>query len=79
MDAFLKFILCCLTPSDWASTLEEQSLPNILSIAAGRCREICPDFLCICNINNGFFFAVCANLSLAASVFYVVGTFARIV
>ena len=79
MGAFFKFVFHCITPSDWVITPEEQSLPNILSIAAGRCREISPELLCFCNINNGFFFAVCANLSLAASVFYVVGTFAGVV
>lgn len=79
MDAFLKFVLCCLTPCDWVITLEEQSLPNISYTAVGRCRETYPDLLCFCNINNGFVFAVCANLSLAASVFYVVGTLAGVV
>lgn len=66
MGALSKFTLCCLLPTDRDVIAEEQTLPKVSPEAGGRCREICLDLLCFCSVNNGFFTAVCASLSLIA-------------
>lgn len=75
---FLSLLSVAYHLLNGSSPWKSKAYEIFFSIAAGRCREICPDLLCFCSFNNGFFFAMCANLRLAACMFYVVGTFAGV-